>query len=190
MTVRVTSWKLCIPLSLFLVLRFPLFVTCSKVLRTGLRVSVRSQCGSLWMLNVQQTVQVVAAWQNAHFAVATGYRVILRLRFSLWCLFEELPAWCISWQCTDEHICFAMYFMIDVMDVWWTKQVDVWPLDENGLVYGNKNTKVVLLCIPFEKRQNSVNRRNSHPYTAWFLAVSCFWNQFSLCCYALEPKYP
>jgi len=80
-----------------LVLRFPLFVTCSKVLHTGLRVAVRSQCGSLWMLNVQQTVQVVAtqtAWLNAHFAAATGCRVILqRLRFSLRCLFEELPAW-------------------------------------------------------------------------------------------------
>jgi hypothetical protein len=49
---------------------------------------------------------------------------------------------------SDEHICFAMYFMIEVKDVWQTKQLDVWPLNGNRVwCIGTKTQEVVLLCI-------------------------------------------
>lgn len=126
MTVRVTSCKLCIPLSVFLVLRIPLFVTCSKVLHTGLRVSVRSQCGS--SLNVDCST-------NSSSRGSTGCMTECALCCCDWVsivlLFYNASAFrsdaylrnCLlggflDSKCSDEHICFVTYFIIEVKDVW------------------------------------------------------------------------
>jgi hypothetical protein len=44
-------------------------------------------------------------------------------------------------KCSDEHICFIMYCIIEEekkkKNVWWTKQLDVSPLNESS-VYGRE----------------------------------------------------